>query len=50
MWQQEVNDVMKSAGPYRVNGKPASERTQTLTKEVVYAAIRLLHELGVNGD
>jgi integrase len=46
MWQQKVNDVMKSAGAYRVNGKPASERTQTLTKEVVYAAIRLLHELG----
>jgi len=46
MWQERVNDVMKSAGAYRVNGKPASERTQTLTKDVVYAAIRLLHELG----
>lgn len=46
MWQERVNDVMKLAGAYRVNGKPASERTQTLTKEVVYAAIRLLHELG----
>jgi integrase len=45
MWQQKVNDVMKSAGPYRVNGKPTSERTQTLTKDVLCASIRLLHEL-----
>jgi site-specific recombinase XerC len=46
MWQPKVNDVMKSAGVFRVNGKVASERTQTLTKEVVYASIRRLHELG----
>lgn len=46
MWQQKVNDVMKSAGSRRVNGKVASERTQTLTKDVVYAAFRRLHELG----
>ena len=46
MWQPKVNDVMKSAGAFRVNGKVASERTQTLTKEVVYASIRRLHELG----
>lgn len=46
MWQQKVNDAMKSAGAYRVNGKPASERTQTLTKEVMYASIRVLHEQG----
>ena len=46
MWQQKVNAVMKLHGTRRVNGKVASERTQTLTKAVVYAAIRLLHELG----
>jgi integrase len=46
MWKQKVNAIMESAGTRRVNGKVASERTQTLTKEVVNAAIRLLHELG----
>lgn len=46
MWEQKVNGVMEIAGKRRVNGKVASERTQTLTKEVVYAAIRRLHELG----
>ena len=46
MWQQKVNAEMKLHGTRRVNGKVASERTQTLTKDVVYAAIRRLHELG----
>jgi integrase len=46
MWKHEVNAIMESAGTRRVNGKVASERTQTLTKEVVNAAIRRLHELG----
>lgn len=46
MWQQKVDEIMKLAGSRRVNGKVASERTQTLTKDVVYAAIRRLHELG----
>jgi len=46
MWQQKVNDVMKSAGASRVNGKPYSERSQTLTKDVVCASIRVLHERG----
>lgn len=46
MWQQKVNDVMKLAGTRRVNGKVSSERTQTLTKDVLYASIRRLHELG----
>lgn len=46
MWQQKVNDFMKSAGAFRVNGKKASERTQTLTKDVLCASIRRLHELG----
>jgi len=46
MWKQKVNAVMELHGWRRVNGTVASERTQTLTKEVVYAAIWLLHELG----
>lgn len=46
MWQARVNEIMRVLGVFRVNGKPTSERTQTLTKEVVYASIRLLHELG----
>jgi site-specific recombinase XerC len=46
MWQKKVNEIMKSHGASRVNGKVASERTQTLTKQVVNAAIRQLHELG----
>jgi integrase len=46
MWKKKVNEIMESACSRRVDGKVASERTQTLTKEVVYAAIRLLHELG----
>lgn len=46
MFMQKVNAIMESTGTRRVNGKVASERTQTLTKEVVSAAIRLLHELG----
>jgi len=46
MWQQKVNAEMKLHSTRRVNGKVASERTQTLTKDVVYAAIRRLHELG----
>lgn len=46
MWQEKVNSVMASSGSRRADGKVASERTQTLTKEVVYAAIRQLHEIG----
>lgn len=46
MFVQKVNAIMESTGTRRANGKVASERTQTLTKEVVNAAIRLLHELG----
>ncbi|WP_312164986.1 phage integrase N-terminal domain-containing protein [Massilia timonae] len=46
MWQQKVDEIMKVVGSRRVNGRVASERTQTLTKDVVYAAIRRLHELG----
>lgn len=46
MWQQKVDEIMKLVGPRRVNGKVASERTQTMSKEVLSTAIRLLHELG----
>ena len=46
MWQNKVIETMKSAGKFRVNGKVASERTQTLTKDVVFAAFRQWHELG----
>src|SRR5471030_185798 len=45
MWKAKVNEIMVKA-TLRLDGKPASERTQTLTKEVVFASIRLLHELG----
>lgn len=46
MWREKVNSIMAANGSTRANGKVASERTQTLTKEVVFAAIRRLHELG----
>src|SRR2546425_790213 len=46
MWKEKVNKIMAEKGAVRMNGKVASERTQTLTKEVVYASIRRLHELG----
>src|SRR5471030_1437462 len=45
MWKAKVSEIMVKA-TLRLDGKPASERTQTLTKEVVFASIRLLHELG----
>lgn len=46
MWQQKVDEIMKLVGPHRVNGKVASERTQTMSKEVLSAAIRVLHKIG----
>lgn len=46
MWQNKVTETMTSAGKFRVNGKVTSERTQTLTKDVVFAAFRQWHELG----
>src|SRR5471030_132160 len=45
MWKAKVSEIMVRA-TVRLDGKPASERTQTLTKEVVFASFRLLHELG----
>ncbi len=46
-----LRDLFKSADAVlekavRVNGKPASERTQELTRKVVYANLRILHGLG----
>lgn len=46
MWQDGVNKIMAQEGTRRVNGKVASDRTQTLTREVVFASIRRLHKLG----
>lgn len=46
MWKNEVDRIIDTKGRTRVNGKLASERTRALTREVVYAAIRRLHELG----
>ncbi|SFB27950.1 Glycerol-3-phosphate cytidylyltransferase, cytidylyltransferase family [Collimonas sp. OK607] len=46
MWKKILDEIMGKFGAVRCNGKVASERTQTLTKEVVSASIRRLHELG----
>ena len=46
MWKKILDELMGKFGAVRGNGKVASERTQTLTKEVVSACIRRLHELG----
>ena len=45
-WKKGVTAILSEHGSKRANGKIASERTQTLTKEVIYAAFRQLHELG----
>lgn len=45
-WEERVNDELKRQGGKRKNGKTASVRTQNITKTVVYAAFRRLHELG----
>lgn len=44
LWMPLVNAIL--AVLKRVNGRPASERTRTNVKEVVYAVFRLLHMLG----
>lgn len=46
--EKSVNAVLAQHNHIRANGKTASERTQTLTKEVVYTAFRRLHALGMN--
>lgn len=43
-WKPGVNAILSTMT--RVNGKAASERTKTLTKDVVYASFRQLHRLG----
>lgn len=46
MWQQKVNAVFESHASKRVNGKKASDRTQEMTHDVVFASFRRLHMLG----
>lgn len=48
MWKEKLDEILAASpsASHRVDGKVASERTQTLTKEVVCASIRRLHELG----
>jgi len=46
MWKNEIHRIMSAKGATRVNGKPASDRTQALTTEVICAAFKRLHELG----
>lgn len=46
--EKSVNAVLAQHNHIRANGKTASERTQTLTKEVVYTAFRRLHAFGMN--
>ena len=45
-WISKVNGVLKQHGGIRKNGKVASDRTQTATKEVIYTAMRMLHKMG----
>lgn len=47
VWMKAVNAVLAQHNHIRANGRVASERTQTLTKEVVYMAFRHLHALGM---
>lgn len=46
MWKVEVIKILQDKGRFRVNGKQASERTQALTRQVVFAFISRLYELG----
>lgn len=46
MWKELVGEILRESGSIRMDGRVASERTQNLTREVVCAAIRRLHELG----
>lgn len=45
-WEAKVNRELDRQGGKRVNGAVASVRTQNLTKAVVYASFRQLHQLG----
>lgn len=46
-WESKVNQILVEHSAKRTNGRIASERTKTMTKEVVYAAFRRLHWLGL---
>lgn len=46
-WESKVNEILAEHSVRRVNGRIASERTKTMTKEVIYAAFRRLHSLGL---
>lgn len=46
VWQSKVNQVLAENSASRGNGRIASERTQSMNKEVVFAAFRRLHNLG----
>lgn len=45
-WQKSVNGVLALKAGTRMDGKIASERTKTITREVVYASFRRLYALG----
>lgn len=46
MWEANLSKALSLFGTRRVDGKVASERTQTLMGEVLRAAFRTLHQLG----
>ena len=45
-WQKSVNGVLALKAGTRMDGKIASERTKTITREVVYTSFRRLYALG----
>lgn len=45
MWKVEVIKILQDKGRFRVNGKQASERTQALTRQIVFACFSRLNEL-----
>lgn len=44
-WQVELNNILVKHSSTRADGRVASERTQSMTREVVFAAFRRLHKL-----
>ena len=45
-WEQNLKALFKKLKFTHANGKSASERTISLTKDVLHASIVVLHELG----
>ena len=45
-WENKVNQILALHASTRMNGNKASERTQTLTRVVVYASMRRWHAIG----